>query len=120
MAKGPRIAFAVVLLIGALTTAVYLFKPREALTSTPSAYTGITVPLAIKGGSEACADEVTFDTDSQIVRFGATVTAGTPSAPPLEVTAKGYSDAEFGPYRNGYRSTARLAGGWTGAKTFDV
>jgi hypothetical protein len=120
MGKAPRAVFAAVLLVAALAAAIFVLKPREALTSTPSAYTGRTVPLGLPAGSEACADEVVFDTSSELVRFGALPSAGTTKAPPLEVTAKGYSDAEFGAYRNGYRSSASVEGGWTGERSFDV
>src|SRR5690242_2231952 len=107
MGKAQRAAFAGVLAIAAIAAVAFLLKPREALTSTPSAYTGLTVPLALPAGAEACADETVFETDTRIARFGATLASGTTSAPELLVTARGYTAPEFGKYRNDYRSTAK-------------
>src|SRR5690349_9548304 len=120
MGKAERAVFAGVLALAAIVAAVFLLKPREALTSTPSAYTGITVPLGLPAGSEACADETVFETDTRIARFGANLSTGSTVAPPLEVTARGYTDRNAGPYRNDYRASARIPGGWTGPQTFNV
>src|SRR4051794_1274127 len=117
MPRGPLIAFVVVLLAGALSAGGYLLKKREAIASTPSAYTGASVLLLLKAGSEACADETVFDQHSQIARFGAFPAPGTSAAPPIEVSARGYTDGEF---RNDYRSSSRVAGGWRGMRTLDV
>src|SRR6185369_14934522 len=81
-----------------------------------SAYTGLYQALPLKPGSEACADETVFDPDSQIARFGASAVQGKP-APPLEISARGYTEGEF---RNGYRSTFRLAGGWQGTRALNI
>jgi hypothetical protein len=117
MARGPLIAFVAVLLAGALAAGGYLLKKREAIASTPSAYTGAIIPLPLKAGTEACADETVFDQHSQIVRFGVLATEKGSVAPPLQVTAVGYADGEF---RNGYRSTHRVEGGWRGTRMLDV
>ena len=117
MARGPLIAFVAVLLAGALAAGGYLLKKREAIASTPSAYTGARIPLPLNAGSEACADETVFDQHSQIARFGVLATAEGSVAPPLEVTARGYTEGEF---RNGYRSSSRVEGGWRGTRMLDV
>jgi hypothetical protein len=116
MGKGPRIAFAAVMCVLALLTVAFLTESREVIESTPSAYTGQTVPLPLAAGSEACLDEIVFSTRSGIARFGATATGGNP-APELQVTARGYTDTEF---RNDYRSVARVPGGWQGTRELDV
>jgi hypothetical protein len=94
----------------------FLTEPREVVASTPSDYTGETVPLPLPGRGSVCANEIVFDPSSRIARFGATVPASA-KAPALEVVARGYED---GPYRNGYRATARVPGGWRGARQLDV
>ena len=86
------------------------------MASTPSDYTGVTVPLPLPGRGTACADEILFDTNAGIARFGATASAGT-KAPPLEVIARGYED---GPYGGPYRAVARVPGGWEATRQLDV
>ena len=116
MRKAPLAVFAGVLLVFAVVALSYLTSSREAITSTPSAYTGLTVPLPVPARGEACADEILYDTDSGVARFGATA-IGADAAPALEVVARGNAD---GPYRSGYRSVARLEGGWHGTRQLDV
>jgi hypothetical protein len=117
MARGPLIAFVAVLLAGALAAGGYLVKKREAIASTPSAYTGAGVWLPLNAGSEACADETVFDQHSQVARFGAAPAPGTSVTPAIEVTARGYDTGEF---RNDYRSSHRVEGGWRGLRTLNV
>src|SRR4051794_36905901 len=109
MRRAPLVAFCAVLAIAAIPLIAYLAKPREIISSTPSAYTGLTVPLDLPAKATACADQVTFDTDSGIARFGATAPADGP-APALRVMAKG----------GGYAAAATVPGGWTGARGLDV
>ena len=78
-------------------------QAARGIASTPSAYTGADGAVAAAGAGEACADEIVFDTNAGIARFGATAPAGT-TAPALEVIARGYED---GPYR---ATTAGRAG----------
>jgi hypothetical protein len=111
MRKGPLLVFAAVLAVAALAALHSLTRPREVISSTPSAYTGPTVPLPLAAKAQACVGVVTFDTDSQIARFGATAPAGG-AAPELVVTAR----ADDG----GYRYERRVAGGWTGQRQLDV
>jgi hypothetical protein len=117
MARGPLIAFLAVLLAGALAAGGYLLKKREAIASTPSAYTGANVWLPLQPGSEACADETVFDQHSEIARFGAAPAPGTSVTPAIEVTARGYDKGEFA---NAYKSSHRVEGGWRGLRTLDV
>ncbi|HYM56473.1 MAG TPA: hypothetical protein VES79_00780, partial [Solirubrobacteraceae bacterium] len=107
---------AVLVAVALFPVRLYLTEPREVIVSTPSAYTGTTVPLPVGGGATACADEILFDTDARIARFGATAPANRPG-PALEVVARG---AREGPYRNDYRSVARVPAGWRGTSQFDV
>jgi len=117
MARAATAAFVAVLVaVAVLPVRAYLTEPREIIVSTPSAYTGITVPLPLPARAEACADEILFDIKSSVARFGATASAGS-TAPSLEVTARGYVD---GPYRNDYSSVTRLPGGWSGTRQLDV
>ena len=116
MARRAVVALAVVLAITAIPVVAYLTKPREVVSSTPSSYTGVTVPLPVPARGQVCADEMLFDTDSQIARFGATAPRSGP-APALEIVARGNTT---GPYRNGYASRATVPGGWTGTRTLDV
>jgi hypothetical protein len=109
-------AFVAVLLAGALVGLLFLGKPREVISSTPSAYTGLTVPLPLPAKGTACADEIAFDTDSEVARFGVTMPAGS-TAPALRIVASGLDSGE---YRSDYRATAEIPGGWTGARRFDV
>ncbi|MDA0164763.1 hypothetical protein OM076_31130 [Solirubrobacter ginsenosidimutans] len=116
MGRGPLAVFVAVLAIAGLAALGYMTKSREVIASTPSAYTGLTVPLPVPAKGEACADEILFDTNAGIARFGATAPAGAP-APAIEVTAQGYPTGE---YRSDYRSSYRVAGGWTGQRQLDV
>lgn len=117
MARAPLAVFVVVLLgVALLPVRSYLDEPREVIASTPSAYTGLTVPIGLPARGEACADEILFDTDAEIARFGVTAPNDAP-APALEVVARGNADGE---YRSDYRSAARVAGGWSGTKQLDV
>ena len=109
-------AFLAVLLVAALPTYAYLTKPREAITSTPSSFTGVTAPIAVPAGAEACADLILYDPRSQRARFGAAPADGTP-APPLEIVARGDRTGE---YRSAYVSTARVPGGWTAEREISV
>ena len=86
------------------------------IASTPSAYTGVDVPITVSAGGEACVDEILFDADARVARFGAT---GPPTgrAPAVEVVARGYSD---GDYRSDYTSVVRVSGGWTATRQLDV
>jgi hypothetical protein len=116
MGRGPLLAYIVVMCVAAVSATAFLLSKREVIASTPSAYTGPTVPLPLPAGSEACADSIVFDTRSGIARFGATSTAGN-AAPDLRVTAKGDTEGAF---RNDYRSTTRVPGGWQGTRRLDV
>src|SRR3954451_12136684 len=107
MGKRAVIAFVAVLAIAAIPAVAYLLKPREVVSSTPSSYTGLTVPLPVPARGQVCADELLFDTDSQIARFGATAPRSGP-APALEIVARGTTN---GPYRNAYASESRVRGG---------
>jgi hypothetical protein len=110
MGKGPRIAFAAVMTLFALVAIGFMVAKREVIASTPSAYTGPYQALALPAGSQACADQIAYDRHSQVARFGVTAKPGT-KGPELEVTATGDP---------GYRAIARVPGGWTGTKTFDI
>jgi hypothetical protein len=116
MPRRPLVAFVLVLLVAAVPAASYLTKKREVIASTPSAYTGLTIPLPLPGKGEACVDEIVYDQDSAVARFGATAAPGQ-TAPALEVIARGNTS---GPYRNDYRAQARVPGGWQGTRTLDV
>jgi hypothetical protein len=116
MGRWPLVVFVAVLAVAALVALRFLTEPREAISSTPSAYTGLQRPLTLPANGVVCADEVVYDTNSGIVRFGATAAAGT-RAPALQVVAQGYTD---GDYRSGYRSAVRVPGGWTGTRELDV
>ncbi|MGI8778859.1 MAG: hypothetical protein ACR2L8_01590, partial [Solirubrobacteraceae bacterium] len=116
MGRAPLIAFVAVLCVAALPVWSYVTEPREVIASTPSAYTGLNVPLTVPGGEEACADRILFDTDARVARFGATTPAGR-AGPALAATARGETDGEF---RSDYESTARIAAGWQGIRQFDV
>src|SRR3954452_20800773 len=116
MARRALVALAAVLAIAAIPVVAYLLKPREVVSSTPSSFTGATVPLPVPARGQVCADELLFDTDSQIARFGATAPRGGP-APALEIIVRGNTT---GPYRSSYASEARVPGGWTGTRTPDV
>jgi hypothetical protein len=116
MRKGPLIVMLVVLCVAAVPVIAYLAKPREVISSTPSDYTGLTVPLRLPAGAEACDDLIVFDTDSQIARFGVSAAPNT-TAPALDIVARG---ATSGPYRNGYRSAFHLPGGWSGTRELNV
>jgi hypothetical protein len=117
MARAPLAVFVAVLVgVALLPVRSYLTEPREVIASTPSAYTGLTVPIELPARGEACADEILFDTDARIARFGVTAPEGT-TAPPLEIAARGNTDGE---YRSDYESTADVKGGWTGTRQLDV
>lgn len=116
MRKGPLIVMLAVLCVAAVPVLAYLAKPREVVTSTPSAYTGLTVPLRLPAQAQACDDQIVFDTDSQIARFGVSAMEGR-AAPALDIVARG---ATSGPYRNDYRSTFHLPGGWRGTRELNV
>src|SRR4051812_38428694 len=116
MARRQLAAFVLVLLVAAVPAWSYLTKPREVIASTPSAYTGLTIPLPLPANGEACVDEVVYDQDSAIARFGATAAPGQ-TAPALEVTARANPG---GPYGGDYRAQARVPGGWQGTRTLDV
>src|SRR4051812_22970850 len=116
MAKRATIAFIAVLVVAALPVGSYLLKPREVVSSTPSSYTGLTAPLPMPPRSVVCADEILFNTDSQLARFGAIAPRNAP-APALDVVARGNAS---GAYRNGYVSRTRVPGGWNGTRTLDV
>jgi hypothetical protein len=107
--KAALAAFAAVLLVAAIPVLVHLAKPREVISSTPSAYTGLTVPLPVPAKGVACVQDLAFDTDSAIARFGAGSAPGGP-APALRVVAQGA----------GYTSAAVVPGGWTGTRQLDV
>jgi hypothetical protein len=94
----------------------FLTEPREILASTPSDYTGLTVPLPVPGHGTACVDAILFDTNAGIARFGATAPAGT-KAPPLEVVASGIENRRYG---GPYRAVARVPGGWEATRQLDV
>src|SRR4051794_18676510 len=116
MRRAPLAAFFAVLLAAAVLVVVHLAKPRDVVTSTPSSYTGAVIPLGLPAHARACADQILFASDTRIARFGAIAPAGAP-APALRVVARGDTS---GPYRNGYESRARIAGGWHGTRQFDV
>jgi hypothetical protein len=116
MRKGPLIVMLAVLCVAAVPVIAYLAKPREVITSTPSDYTGLTVPLRVPAGSELCDDQIVFDTDSRIARFGVSAAPGT-TAPALDIVARG---ATSGAYRNDYRSTFHLPGGWRGTRELNM
>jgi len=117
MARVATVAF-VALLVGVVLLPVrsFLTKPREVIASTPSAFTGATVPIALADGAEACADEILFDTNAEVARFAATAPAGT-VAPALEVVARGNPEGEL---RSAYVAEARVKGGWSGTRVLDV
>src|ERR671916_325465 len=82
---GVAIAFALGLALAALgPMRGFLTQEREALESTPAAYTGTIVPVPLDEGQEACADQITFGPDTQLARFAAIARPGEP-APPLRV-----------------------------------
>ena len=116
MARRALIALAAVLVITAVPVVAYLTEPREVVSSTPSSFTGATVPLPVPARGQVCANELLFATDSQIARFGATAPRSGP-APTLEIVARGNTN---GPYRNSYSSSATVPGGWTGTRTLNV
>src|SRR3954447_6606116 len=116
MARRQLAAFVLVLLVAAVPAWSYMTKKREVIASTPSAYTGLTIPLPLPANGEACVDEVVYDPSSAIARFGGTAAAGQ-TAPALEVIARGNTS---GPYRNDYQAQARVPGGWQGTRTLDV
>jgi hypothetical protein len=117
MARAAVAVFVVVLLgVALLPVRAYLTEPREVIASTPSAYTGLTVPIELPAGSEACADEILFDTNARIARFGAAAPDGG-TAPPLDVVARGLPEGE---YSSDHRSAARVDGGWSGTRRLDV
>ncbi len=117
MARSPLAVFVGVLLgVALLPVLSYLTESREVIASTPSAYTGITVPIGLPAHSEACADEILFDTNARIARFGATAPEGA-AAPALQVVARGNQQ---GDYRSDYRSDVRVKGGWVGTRQLDV
>src|SRR4051794_26291972 len=117
MGRGPLAVFAAVLLVTGVAALAYMTRSREAIVSTPSAYTGLTTPLTLPPNGQACADEILYDTNGRIARFGATTRPGA-TAPDLEVTAQSYPRTSA--YTSPYRFAARVPGGWTGAKTLDV
>jgi hypothetical protein len=112
MAKRLIALFVAVLAIAAIPVAKYLTKQREAITSTPSAYTGGIVPQQVPPHGSACVDQILFDTNTEIARFGATTPRGKPG-PPLVVDATGNDPA-------GYSSRAFVPGGWTGTRLIDA
>ncbi len=117
MARAATAAFVALLVaVAVLPVRSYLTKPREVIASTPTAFTGATVPIALPQGAEACADEILFDADAEVARFGATAPAGS-KAPALEIVARGNSEGE---YRSAYESVARVKGGWSGSRLLDV
>jgi hypothetical protein len=116
MARAALAAFAAVLALAAIPAIAHLTERREMIASTPSAYTGLTVPLPLPASGIACADEILFDTDARIARFGATAPKGEP-APPLEIEARGNTE---GKWRSDYADTARIPGGWRGTRQFDL
>jgi hypothetical protein len=118
MGRGPLAVFLAVLAVAGVVALSYLTDPREAIVSTPSAYTGLTKPLTLPANGRVCADEILFDPAMRVARFGATTQPGTP-APALEVIAEALP-AGSTPYRSDYRAVARIPGGWVGAKTLDV
>ncbi len=80
----------------------YLTRERETVSSVPApAPVAAVEDVAVEPGERACIDEVTFDTDSEVVEL--TAIAGRRPAPPLEVTAAA----------GGYRANADLAGGYS-------
>lgn len=114
MAKVATAAFLVVLALAALPALRFLDTPREVVTSTPSAFTGIEVPITLPEGADACADEILYDERSRVARFTATAAA---PAPALIVTARGYEEGE---YRSDYVAQVDVAGDWTGTRRLDV
>jgi hypothetical protein len=68
--------FAVLAVVALWPVGRFLTKPREVITSTPSAYTGGITPMPVPPYGSACEDQVLFDTDSQVARFGATALNG--------------------------------------------
>ena len=76
MGRAPLVAFVVVLCLAALPVWSYLTEARPVLVSTPSAYTGLNVPLTVPAGGKACADRILFDTDARLARFGASTPPG--------------------------------------------
>jgi hypothetical protein len=116
MARRAVVALAAVLAIAVIPVVAYLAKPREVVSSTPSSFTGATVPLPLPAHGRVCADELLFDTDSEVARFGATAPRTGP-APELEVVGRGNTT---GPYRNAYSSRTTVSGGWTGTRTLNV
>jgi hypothetical protein len=100
MGRAPLLAFMAVLCIAAVPVLLYLTEPREVIVSTPSAYTGLTVPLEAPAQGEVCVDAILFATEARFARFGATAQG---PAPALEVVARGLPD---GPYRSSWTSSA--------------
>ncbi|WP_028062450.1 hypothetical protein [Solirubrobacter soli] len=111
MRKGPLIVFVAVLVIAALPVIGYLTKPREVIASTPAAYTGAQMPVPLQSGWKACVDQILFADNGRVARFGAI--AGDGGAPPLEITVTGDG-------KSGYRTSAKVAGGWTATRAIDV
>src|ERR1700755_1517287 len=114
MRRNQLLAFVAVLVIAAIPTVRFLTKDRDVIASTPSAYTGQTVPLPVEPKMLMCVDEIVYDQDSAIARFGATARPGKP-APTLEVNAAGNHASD------GYRVQTTVPGGWQGGpRTLDV
>ena len=104
--------FAVLALVAVLPVGKYLTRKRDAITSTPSAYTGGIVPEMVPPHGSACVDQILFDTDTRVARFGASAKPGTPGAP-LVIDATGSDPA-------GYSSRSFVPGGWSGTRAIDA
>jgi hypothetical protein len=116
MRRAPLIAFVAVLALTAIAAGRFLTAPHEVIASTPSAYTGGTVPLDLASGSELCSDQILFASNAGIARFGATSSGAAP-APALDVRAAGET---AGRYRSDYHAEAQVPGGWSGTRQIDV
>jgi hypothetical protein len=96
------IALGAFVVITAILWLPWATKDRTVIASTPvpPALFGVT-PAPLQPGQKACMDQVTMDPVSQVAEIG--VATGGKPGPPLDVVATG----------KGYRSTARVPGGYT-------
>jgi hypothetical protein len=104
--------FGVLLVVAVLGYGRYLTRDHDVITSTPSAYTGGIQAVPVPPHGSACVDQILFDTDTEVARFGVTTPTGTPG-PPLVIDATGQEPA-------GYSSRSFIAGGWTGTRLLDA
>jgi hypothetical protein len=104
--------FGVLLVVAVFGYGRYLTRDHDVITSTPSAYTGGIQPVPVAPHGSACVDQILFDTDTEVARFGATTPKGKPG-PPLVIDATGQEPG-------GYSSRSFIAGGWTGTRLLDA